>query len=185
MAQLTGLRVAVFATDGVEEPELLEPVKALRDAGAEVTLISSKPGEIQLMRNDINKTQLVPVDRTIPGVTAEEFDAVHLPGGTVNADRLRTIPELQAFLQGMNQAGKPMAAICHAPWELVSAGLVKGRTLTSYFTLADDIRNAGGSWVDSELVEDGNWITSRQPSDIPAYNAAMIKLFSQSRSVAA
>ena len=113
-------------------------------------------------------------------VRAEEFDTVHLPGGTVNADNLRTVPEVQAFLREMQDAGKPFTAICHASWELVSAGLVCGRTLTSYHTIQDDIRNAGGHWVDRAVVEDANWVSSRQPSDLLAFNRAMIRLFSRS-----
>jgi len=179
MSELNGFRVAVLATDGFEEVELTEPVKALREAGAQVTILSPKLGEIQAIRNSIEKTIKVKVDRTIQGASAEEFDAVHLPGGTVNADRMRMIPEVQAFLRAVQEAGKPMSVICHAPWELVSAGLVRGRTLTSYYTLQDDIRNAGGNWVDREVVEDGNWVTSRQPADIPAFNPAMIHLFSE------
>ena len=180
MSKLTDFRVAVLATDGFEETELTEPVKALREAGARVTILSLEPGEIQAVRHDLDKTIRVNVDGTIRDASAEEFDAVHLPGGTVNADSLRTVPEVQAFLRAMQDAGKPLAAICHAPWELVSAGLVRGRTLTSYHTIQDDIRNAGGNWVDQEVVEDGNWVSSRQPSDIPAFNRAMIRLFSRS-----
>ena len=111
----------------------------------------------------------VKVDRLLHDVSAEEFDAVHLPGGTVNADSLRMVPEVQAFLRAIQAAGKPMAAICHAPWELVSAGLVRGRTLTSYHTIQDDIRNAGGRWLDRQVVEDGNWVTGRKPTDLPAF----------------
>jgi len=180
MSKLTDFRVAVLATDGFEESELTEPVMALKDAGAVVTIVSLKPGRIQGMRQDIDKTLKVRVDRTIQDISAEEFDAVHLPGGTVNADGLRMVPEVQAFLRAMQDAGKPIAAICHAPWELVSAGLVRGRTLTSYHTIQDDIRNAGGEWIDREVVEDGNWVTSRQPSDLPAFNRAMLSLFSGS-----
>ena len=180
MSELSGFRVAVLATDGFEEPELTEPVKALRAAGAEVTVLSPKAGEIQGVRHDLDKTVKVKVDRTLQGASAEEFDAVLLPGGSVNADSLRMVPEVQALLRALQGAGKPFAAICHAPWELVSAGLVRGRTLTSYHTIQDDIRNAGGRWVDREVVEDGNWVTSRQPSDIPAFNRAMIGLFSRS-----
>jgi protease I len=180
MSKLTNFRVAVLATDGVEEVELTEPVKALRDAGAQVTIVSLKPGQIQAVRHDLEKTAKIKVDRTIGDVGAEEFDAVHLPGGTVNADSLRMVPEVQAFLRAMQDAGKPLTAICHAPWELVSAGLVPGRTLTSYHTLQDDIRNAGGRWLDQEVVEDGNWVTSRQPGDLPAFNRAMLALFAHS-----
>jgi protease I len=180
MSKLTDFRVAVLATDGVEESELTEPVKALRDAGAKVTILSPKPGQIQAVRHDLDKTVKIQVDRTVRDARAEEFDAVHLPGGTVNADSMRTEPEVQAFLRAMQDAGKPIAAICHAPWELVSAGLVRGRTLTSYHTLQDDVRNAGGQWVDREVVEDGNWVTSRQPDDLPAFNRAMIAHFARS-----
>ena len=180
MSQLSGFRVAVLATDGFEEPELTEPVKALRQEGARVTILSPKPGEIQGVRHDIDKTIKVKVDRTLKDVSAEEFDAVHLPGGALNADAMRMVPEVQAFLREMQEAGKPISVICHAPWELVSAGLVSGRTLTSYYTLQDDIRNAGGHWVDREVVEDGNWASSRQPADLAAFNRAMIGLFSRS-----
>jgi protease I len=183
MAKLTNFRVAVLANDGFEDSELLEPVKALRDAGARVTILSLKPGQIQGVRHDLDKTVRVNVDRTLRDARAEEFDAVHLPGGTVNADSLRRVPEVQSFLRAMEGAGKPLAAICHAPWELVSAGLVRGRTLTSYHTIQDDIRNAGGYWGDREVVEDGNWVTSRQPGDLPAFNRAMVSLFARSRQV--
>lgn len=168
-------------TNGFEEPELTEPVKALRDAGARVTILSPERGDVQGVRNDLEKTVKVAIDRTINEVSADEFDAVQLPGGAVNADRMRMVPEVQAFLRAMQGAGKPIAALCHAPWELVSAGLVGGRTLTSYHTTQDDVRNAGGNWVDREVVEDGNWVTSRQPSDIPAFNRAMINLFNRAR----
>src|SRR6059058_5305804 len=180
MSKLTDFRVAVLATDGFEESELTEPVRALRDAGALVTILSLKPGRIQGVRHDLDKTVTVPVDRTIRDASPGEFDAVHLPGGTVNADSMRMVPEVQAFLRAMQEAGKPLTAICHAPWELVSAGLVRGRTLTSYHSLQDDIRNAGGTWVDQEVAEDGNLITSRKPADLPAFNRAMLALFSRS-----
>jgi protease I len=179
--KLAEFHVAVLATDGFEESELTEPVKALREVGAQVTILSLKPGQIQGVLHDLDKAGKVKVDRVIRDVSAVEFDAVHLPGGTVNADSLRMVPEVQAFLRAMQDAGKPITAICHAPWELVSTGLVRGRTLTSYHTIQDDIRNAGGHWIDREVVEDDNWVTSRQPDDLPAFNRAMISLFSQSR----
>jgi protease I len=179
MSKLTYFRVAVLATDGFEEPELTEPVRALRDAGAQVTIVSLKPGQIQGVRHDLDKTVKVKVDRTIQDVGADEFDAVHLPGGTVNADSMRMVPEVQTFLREMHAAGKPLTAICHAPWELVSAGLARGRLLTSYHSIQDDIRNAGGRWVDREVVEDGNWVSSRQSGDLPAFNQAMINLFAR------
>jgi protease I len=180
MAELTGLRVAVLATDGFEEPELVEPVKALKQAGAEVTIISPDRAEIQGVRHDIEKTGKVKVDRTLGDVRPEDFDAVMLPGGAVNADRMRAVPGVQSFLRTMQEAGKPVAAICHAPWELISAGLVEGRTLTSYHTIRDDVLNARGIWEDREVVEDGNWVTSRKPGDIPAFNRAMVTLFARS-----
>src|SRR5579859_2609118 len=184
MSELSGFRVAVLATDGFEEPELTEPVKALRDAGAQVTILSPKTGEIQGVRHDIDKTIKVKVDRPIQGASAEEFDAVHLPGGALNADAMRMVPEVQAFVRAMQDAGKPISVICHAPWELISAGLVRGRTLTSYHSIQDDIRNAGGNWVDRAVVEDGNWVSSRQPSDIPAFNKALLRLFARSLAAA-
>ena len=171
MSELSGFRVAVLATDGFEEVELTEPVKALKDAGAEVTVVSFKPGKIQGFRH-LDKGVEVKVDKAIKDVKADDFDAVHLPGGTVNADTMRMVPEVQAFLHAMQDAGKPMAAICHAAWELISAGLVRDRTLTSYHTIQDDVRNAGGNWIDRQVVQDANWVTSRQPDDIPAFNRA-------------
>ena len=181
MSDLSGFRVAVLATDGFEESELTEPVKALRAAGARSTIVSPKAGEIQGVRHDIDKTIRVPVDRTLADVRVEEFDGVLLPGGALNADAMRMLPEVQSFLREMQDAGKPFAVICHAPWELVSAGLVAGRELTSYHTIQDDIRNAGGRWVDREVVEDHNWVSSRQPRDLPAFNQAMLRLFARAR----
>jgi protease I len=180
MFKLTDFRVAVLATDGFEETELTEPVKALRDAGAHVTILSLKPGPIQGVRHDLDKTVKIKVDGIIRNATAGEFDAVHLPGGTVNADSMRMVPEVQAFLRAMQKAGKPISSICHAPWELISAGLVRGRKLTSYHTLRDDIRNAGGDWVDREVIIDENWVTSRQPDDLPAFIEAVLNLHSSS-----
>src|SRR5262245_57482231 len=180
MSELSGFRVAVLATDGFEAPELTEPVKALRGAGAHVTILSPRTGEIQGVRHDIDKTIKVKVDRALQGASAEEFDAVLLPGGALNADAMRMVPEVQAFLRAMQDAGKPFGVICHAPWELVSAGLMHGRTLTSYHTIQDDIRNAGGHWVDREVAEDGNWVSSRSPADIPAFNRALLRLFDRS-----
>ena len=180
MERLDDFRVAVLATDGFQESELKEPVEALKEAGVQVTIVSLKPGEIQGVRHG-EKTGKVKVDRTIKDVAADQFDAVLLPGGTSNADALRMVPEVQSFLQKMDQADKPIAAICHVPWALVSAGLVRGRTLTGYYTIQDDVRNAGGNWVDQEVVEDDNWVTSRQPADIPAFNQVMLKVFASSQ----
>jgi protease I len=178
MSDLNGFRVAVLATDGFEESELTVPVRALKGAGAQVSIISLKPGEIQGVRH-AEKSLRVKVDRAINDVRPDEFDAVQLPGGALNADAMRMVPQVQSFLRAMQEAGKPFAAICHAPWELISAGIARGRKLTSYHTIQDDVRNAGASWLDQEVVVDDNWVTSRQPSDLPAFNKAMIDLFSR------
>jgi protease I len=177
---LQGLRVAILATDGVEDAELKDPRKALDDAGAKTTLIAPKAGKIQSF-NHSDKASQYDVNATLDQVRAEQFDAVLLPGGTLNADALRVHPRAQEFVREINQSGKPIAVICHAPWLLVSAGLVKGRSMTSYHTIQDDIRNAGGKWQDEEVIQDKNWVSSRQPSDIPAFNRAMIELFSEQR----
>ena len=181
---LQGLRVAILATDGVEDAELKDPRKALDNAGAKTTLIAPKAGKIQSV-NHSDKASQYDVDETLDQVRADQFDAVLLPGGALNADTLRVHPRAQEFVRQINQAGKPIAVICHAPWLLVSAGLVKGRSMTSYHTIQDDIRNAGGKWQDEEVVQDKNWVSSRQPSDIPAFNRAMIELFSDQKKSAA
>jgi protease I len=178
MAELDHLRVAVLATDGFEESELTEPVKALKAAGAKVDIIAPRKGEIQAFRH-FDKTLKVPVDRTLKEAKAESYDALLLPGGVLNADALRVLPEARAFIQRMDAAGKPIAAICHAPWELISAGIVKDRLLTSYPTIQDDVRNAGGFWVDREVAVDQDLVTSRRPSDLPAFNKQMIRIFAR------
>jgi protease I len=183
MADLSGFRVAVLATDGFEEAELTEPVRALKNVGAQVLVVAPKVGEIQGFRHDTKSTK-VRVDRVLKDLSADDFDAVQLPGGALNADAMRVVPEVKSFLRAMQEAGKPIAVICHAPWELISAGLVRGRTLTSYHTIQDDLRNAGANWVDQEVVEDNNWVSSRQPSDLPAFNKAMLKLFTRSLTTA-
>jgi protease I len=178
---LQGMRVAILATDGVEDAELKGPRKALDDAGAKTTLIAPKAGKIQSL-NHSDKASQYNVDQTLDQVRADQFDAVLLPGGALNADTLRVHPRAQEFVREMNQSGKPMAFICHAPWLLVSAGLAKGRSMTSYHTIQDDIRNAGGKWQDEEVVQDKNWVSSRQPSDISAFNRSMIELFAEQSS---
>src|SRR5438270_4946948 len=178
---LQGMRVAILATNGVEQAELVEPRKALDEAGARTTLIAPKAGKIKAMKHD----QIVgefPVDMNLEDANPEEFDAVLLPGGALNADALRMENAAQEFVRYMDDSGKPIAVICHAPWLLVSAGLEDGRTLTSYYTIQDDIRNAEGQWIDKEVVRDQNWVSSRQPSDIPVFNQEMIKLFREHRS---
>ena len=184
MAQAADLRVAVIATDGFEEAELTEPVKALRDAGAKVDIIAPHSGSIQAFKHH-DKSITVPVDRTLESVNPEEYLAVVLPGGALNADEMRMNPKMQEFMRAMDQAGKPMAVICHAPWELVSAGMAHGRTMTSWPTLQDDIRNAGGTWVDREVVVDGNLITSRKPDDLPAFNRELLQRLTKQHGSAA
>jgi len=177
MQSLSEMKVAVIATDGFEESELTSPVRALNDAGAQVEILAPHSGQIQGFKHH-DKSIKVDVDRELGRVNPAEYDAVLLPGGALNADALRMNHALHSMLRGMQDAGKPMAVICHAPWILVSADLVRGRKLTSYYTIQDDIRNAGGTWVDQEVVLDGNWVTSRQPSDLPAFNREMLSLFS-------
>lgn len=178
MDKFSNLQVAVIATDGVEEGELTEPVAALREAGATVAIISPRPKSLQAFQHH-DKSKMIEVDLTLDKASPGRYDGLLLPGGALNADALRIKPEVLKFIQVIQNAGKPIAAICHAPWELISAGLVRGRTLTSYHTIQDDVRNAGGKWVDREVVVDRNWVTSRQPSDIPSFNEAMIKVFAE------
>jgi protease I len=177
---LKGMRVAILATDGVEKVELTLPRLSLEEAGADTVLIAPKP-EIQSMNHD-EKDERFAVDTALVDANPEEFDAAVLPGGALNADKLRMETAARDFVQQLDSAGKPIAAICHAPWLLVSAKLVKGRHLTSYYTLQDDIRCAGGEWEDSEVVIDRNWVTSRKPDDIPAFNSGMRTLFAKTRS---
>jgi len=175
---LNGLRVAVLATDGVEDAELREPREALDKAGAKTTLIAPKERSIQSFKH-FDKADQFKVDALLGDADPKQFDAVLLPGGALNADTLRVQSRAQEFVREMDRQGKPIAVICHAPWLLISAGLVKGRTMTSYHTIQDDVRNAEGKWQDEEVVRDRNWVSSRQPSDIPAFNQAMIELFSE------
>ncbi len=169
--------VAILATAGVEEVELIEPAKALGQAGAKVTVIAPHSGRIQAF-NHFDKGDEIPVDLALDQADPSRYDALLLPGGALNADNLRVEPKAQQFIRDMVQADKPLAVICHAPWELVSAGVARGHTLTSYHTIQDDIRNAGANWVDQEVVVDGKIVSSRQPGDIPAFNREMLKLFS-------
>lgn len=179
MTTLSNLRVAVLVTDGFEETELTQPVEALREAGAQVEIISPKPGEIQGFRHT-EKGIVVLSDKTLDEAACDQYDALLLPGGAINADQLRAHPRAKALVKEFDDCGKPIAAICHAAWTLISAGVVRGKTLTSFHTIQDDIRNAGGNWVDQEVVLDGHWVTSRKPDDLPAFNREMISLFSRS-----
>ncbi len=178
--ELEGMRVAVIVSNDFEQAEFTDPRKALEEAGADVVVISPKEGKVQGVKHD-EKADKFDVDMRLDEADPDDFDALMLPGGALNADFLRVNKNAQEFVKRIDQEGKPMAVICHAPWLLVSSRLVKGRTLTSYHTIQDDIRNAGGNWQDKEVVRDGNLVTSRQPSDLPAFNREMIKLFAEAR----
>lgn len=170
-------KVAIIATDYFEEAELTGPLDDLQAAGAVVEVLAPHEGSIKGLKH-VEPGKSVSVTRTIAEADPGEYDAVILPGGTVNADKLRMDEDARRFVRAMLKAGKPVAAICHAPWLLVSAGLVRDMQLTSYYTLQDDIRNAGGSWQDKEVVVDGTLITSRKPDDLPAFNAAVRRALS-------
>ncbi|RQM57687.1 MULTISPECIES: type 1 glutamine amidotransferase domain-containing protein [Burkholderia] len=172
--KLDQCKVAILAVDGFEEAELVEPLRALKAEGAQVDVISQQAGEIQGFRH-VDKGDRVKVDRTFDDVREGDYDAVVLPGGVVNGDAIRMLSAAREFVTAAVGGGKPIAAICHGGWLLVSSGLVNGRTMTSWPSLQDDIRNAGGKWVDQEVVRDGNLITSRKPDDLPAFNGALVQ----------
>jgi deglycase len=174
--KLQGKKVAILAADMVEQVELVEPRKALDDAGAQTELISIRPGEIQGF-NHFDPADKHKVDRTVEEVQASDYDALFVPGGVGNPDQLRGDENAVSFVRDFFQAGKPVAVICHGPWILVEADVVRGRKLTSWPTLQTDIRNAGGNWVDQQVVVDQGLVTSRKPDDIPAFNDKMIEEF--------
>ncbi len=177
-AKLNGKRVAILATDGVEQVELTEPRKALDDAGAKTTLISPKSGTIKAWQHDHWGDELqvdLPLDQARP----DDFDALMLPGGVMNPDRLRMNSKAVDFARQMFNAGKPVAAICHGPWLLVEADVVRNRSVTSWPSLQTDLRNAGADWSDQEVVTDEGLVTSRKPDDIPAFNRKMIEEFAE------
>jgi protease I len=173
-----GKRVAILATDGVEQSELQEPRKALDESGAKTTLISPKGGTIRAWQHD-HWGDEIPVDLALDSARADDFDALMLPGGVMNPDRLRMDERAVRFTRSFFEAGKPVAAICHGPWLLVEAGVVQGKTMTSWPSLKTDIRNAGADWVDREVVTDEGLVTSRKPDDIPAFNRKMIEEFAE------
>ncbi len=180
--QLAGIRVAVLATDGVEQVELELPWKALRNAGAEVYLISLRSGKIQTV-NAILPGKRIPVDATIDEVHPASFAALLLPGGFMNPDLLRRNEKVHKFVRSFMRTNKPVASICHGPWVLASAGLLTGRTLTSWPNIQDDLRNAGAIWQDQAVVVDGNLLTSRGPQDIKKFNKQIVKHFHEVLSV--
>jgi protease I len=174
---LNGKRVAILAADMFERVELEEPRKALEDAGAETEVVSLAEGEIQGF-DHFDPADKVKVDKTVEEVSADDYDALLVPGGVGNPDLLRGDENAVAFVRDFHDKGKPMAVICHGPWVLVESGVVRGRRVTSWPTLETDIRNAGGEWVDEEVCVDDNIVTSRKPDDIPAFNEKMLELFS-------
>jgi protease I len=173
MANLSGKNVAIIAVDFVEDAELTTPRDRLREAGAEVKVYSPDGSPIQAAEGDTEPTQKIEADGSFDDVEVDRIDALVVPGGTVNADKLRIDTTAQTLVRQVAGSGKPLAVICHGPWLLVSAGLVEGRRLTSYHSLSEDIKNAGGRWVDEEVVVDGTLITSRNPGDLDAFVGAL------------
>ncbi|WP_430335450.1 type 1 glutamine amidotransferase domain-containing protein [Rhodococcus sp. ACT016] len=174
---LTGRTVAILATNGVEESELVEPRKAVEQAGATTQLLSLSIGRIQAMKGDVHTAGRYDVDAVVTDVTIDDFDALILPGGTTNPDHLRQNKKAVAFVHDFVEAGKPVGAICHGPWTLVEADVVRGRTLTSYPSIRTDISNAGGNVVEREVVIDGALVSSRNPHDLPAFCDAIVDVF--------
>ena len=171
--ELAGKRVAILATNGFEQAELLVPQQTLEDAGATVDIIAPESGMIQGMNHEA-KGQMVAVDLTLEEANAEDYDVLVLPGGVANPDALRQVKEAIDFIEYFNETGRLVAAICHGPWSLIEADMVRGRTVTSWPSLKTDLRNAGAAWVDQEVVVDGNLITSRKPDDLEAFCEAII-----------
>lgn len=177
---LNGLKVAILATDGVEQVELLEPRKALEEAGAETKVVSLKSGQIKGW-NHTDWGEKIPVDLELSNADPEDFDALLLPGGVINPDKLRMEPKAVQFVRSFFEADKPVAAICHGPWMIVEAGQAEGRRMTSWPSVRTDLENAGAAVVDEEAVRDGNLVTSRKPDDIPAFNRTMIEVFAEAK----
>ena len=177
-APLVGKKVAVLVADGFEQVEMVEPRNALKNAGAETFIISPSKGKVMGWK-ETQWGDTFPVEVPIEKAVAGDYDALLLPGGVMNPDKLRGNPAAVQFVRSFFEAGKPVAAICHGPWTLIDAGVVKGRTVTSYHSIRSDLVNAGAIWVDEEVVVDTGLVTSRQPSDIPAFNRKMIEEFAE------
>ena len=178
--RLASLKVAILVTDGFEQVEMTEPRKALDEAGAETWLVSPKDGQVKAWKfTEWGDT--FPVDTHLDSARPEDFDAILLPGGVINPDQLRALPEAVAFVKAFFDTGKPVASICHGPWTIIEAGAARGRRLTSWPSLQTDLKNAGAEWVDQEVVVDQGLVTSRKPDDIPAFNPEVISLFAGAR----
>jgi protease I len=182
--ELKRRKIVFLSTDGVEQVELEQPLNAVREAGAETELLSPKEGQIQAF-NHLDKGDTFKVDRLVGEASLDDYDALVVPGGVANPDEMRTHEDAVRFVRQFVESGKPTAVICHGPWMLVEADVVRGRTVTSWPSLKTDIRNAGGKWVDEEVVVDGNLITSRKPDDLPAFSKALIEQLSQRQAKAA
>jgi protease I len=177
---LDGFNIAILATDGFEQSELMEPRKALIAAGASVKIVSPKPGAVRGWSHKQWADDVVRVDMSLDEADPKDFDALVLPGGVMNPDTLRTLPKAVAFVKAFFDADKPVGAICHGPWTIIEAGAARGRHMTSWPSLKTDIENAQAHWLDEEVVVDGNLVTSRKPDDLPAFNREIVKLFGQS-----
>lgn len=178
LPDLTGRNICILATHGFEQSELIQPRDELKAAGAKVTIVSPESGEIRGWKGD-DWGQSVAVDAPLDGAKAEDYDALVLPGGQINPDLLRADETAMALIKAFAAAGKPIAAVCHAPWLLIEAGLVEGKTLTCYTSIRTDLKNAGANYVDQEVAVDGNLITSRNPDDLPAFGKAIAKMVSE------
>ena len=179
-AELRGKRIAFLATDGVEQSELTEPWKAVRAAGGTPELVSLEPGRIQGFEH-LDRADTFPVDRVVADASADDYEGLVLPGGVANPDRLRMDEDAVSFVRAFFEAAKPVAVICHGPWTLVEADVVRGRTITSWPSLRTDIRNAGGRWVDEEVCVDGGLVSSRRPDDLPAFCAKLVEEMAEGR----
>jgi protease I len=176
---LEGKRVAILATNGVEQVELTEPRDAVTREGARTAIVSLAEGEFQAMNRDLEPADRFTADTTAKQASADDYDALIMPGGTVNADRLRMDPDVQRFVHDIFSAGKPIGVICHGPWTLIDAEVAKGCTLTSYPSLRTDLRNAGATVVDEEVVTDNGLVSSRNPNDLPAFCAKIVEEFAE------
>lgn len=176
--QLQGIKVAILVANGFEQSELAEPKKALDAAGAETTIVSPVKGKVKGWKSESWGDEFT-VGKELSNAKSEEFDAILLPGGVMNPDTLRMNPQAVNFVKGFVTSGKPIAAICHGPWTLINADGIEGKTVTSWPSIKTDLINAGANWVDQEVAKDESLVTSRKPSDIPAFNKAMIELFAE------